>query len=214
MPDADLKEILTKLIISIVIGVFIGGEREYRNKSAGLRTIILICLGSTIFTILSAKIGDTTGASRVAANIVTGIGFLGAGAIMREGLTVSGLTTASTIWVAAALGMAVGAGEYALAFYCMILTFIVLSLFGYLQQYFFRVLKKTIELHLTLESSDKSVEFIENQMQHLKLKFYRKKEFRKNDKALFQYDVIGKEDQLTRLVSFLNESGQVKSFAY
>lgn len=214
MPDADLKEILTKLIISIVIGVFIGGEREYRNKSAGLRTIILICLGSTIFTILSARIGDTTGASRVAANIVTGIGFLGAGAIMREGLTVSGLTTASTIWVAAALGMAVGAGEYALAFYCMILTFIVLSLFGYLQQYFFRVLKKTIELHLTLESSDKSVEFIENQMQHLKLKFYRKKEFRKNDKALFQYDVIGKEDQLTRLVSFLNESGQVKSFAY
>lgn len=214
MPDADLKEILTKLIISIVIGVFIGGEREYRNKSAGLRTIILICLGSTIFTILSAKIGDTTGASRVAANIVTGIGFLGAGAIMREGLTVSGLTTASTIWVAAALGMAVGAGEYALAFYCMILTFIVLSLFGYLQQYLFRVLKKTIELHLTLESSDKSVEFIENQMQHLKLKFYRKKEFRKNDKALFQYDVIGKEDQLTRLVSFLNESGQVKSFAY
>lgn len=197
-----------------MIGIFIGGEREYRNKSAGLRTIILICLGSTIFTILSAKIGDTTGASRVAANIVTGIGFLGAGAIMREGLTVSGLTTASTIWVAAALGMAVGAGEYALAFYCMILTFIVLTVFGYLQQYFFSVLKKTIELHLTLESSNKSVELIEDQMLALKLKFYRKKEFRKNDRALYQYDVVGKEVQLNKLVSFLNDCGQVKSFAY
>src|SRR5688572_10998503 len=110
--DSELKDILLKLLISVLIGIIIGGEREYRNKSAGFRTIILICLGSTIFTILSGKIGDDTGASRVAANIVTGIGFLGAGAIMREGLTVQGLTTASTIWVAAALGMAVGGGEF------------------------------------------------------------------------------------------------------
>jgi putative Mg2+ transporter-C (MgtC) family protein len=213
MADVELKEILTKLIISIVIGIFIGGEREYRNKSAGLRTIILICLGATIFTILSAKIGDPTGSSRVAANIVTGIGFLGAGAIMREGLTVSGLTTASTIWVAAALGMAVGLGEYWLATYCMILTFIVLTIFGYLQLYFFKILSKTIELHLTLASS-KPIELIELQMQKLNLKFYRKKEFRKDDHALYQYDVVGKEAQLNTFVTFLNESDQVKSFEY
>jgi putative Mg2+ transporter-C (MgtC) family protein len=214
MANADLKEILTKLIISIVIGIFIGGEREYRNKSAGLRTIILICLGSTIFTILSLKIGDTTGSSRVAANIVTGIGFLGAGAIMREGLTVSGLTTASTIWVAAALGMAVGLGEYWLAIYCMILTFIVLTIFGYLQLYFFKILNKTIELHLTLTSSNKPIEIIEVQMQKLNLRFNRKKEFRKDGHALYQYDVVGKEAQLNMLVTFLNEFEQVKSFEY
>jgi uncharacterized membrane protein YhiD involved in acid resistance len=91
------EETITKLIISIVIGVIIGGEREYRNKSAGLRTIILICLGSTIFTMLSDHLGDATGASRIAANVVTGIGFLGAGAIMREGLTISGMTTANSL---------------------------------------------------------------------------------------------------------------------
>ena len=214
MPDAEVKEILTKLIISIVIGVIIGGEREYRNKSAGLRTIILICMGSTIFTILSAKIGDATGASRVAANIVTGIGFLGAGAIMREGLTVSGLTTASTIWVAAALGMAVGDGEYALALYCMLLTFIVLSTFSSLQQGMFKLLNKTIELHLTFRSSENRIEAVEEKMRDIKLKYYRRKEFRKDNEALYQYDVIGKEHQLNELVSFLNGSAFVKSFNY
>jgi putative Mg2+ transporter-C (MgtC) family protein len=214
MLGEEVKEILTKLIISIVIGIIIGGEREYRNKSAGLRTIILICLGSTLFTILSAKIGDATGASRVAANIVTGIGFLGAGAIMREGLTISGLTTASTIWVAAALGMAVGAGEYGLAFYSMALTFIVLTAFGYLQQFFFRVLNRTIELHLTLEHTNNRIELIEGEMKTLGLKYYRKKEFRKENRALYQYDVIGKDRKLTDLVSFLNRCELVKSFNY
>lgn len=214
MLGEEVKEILTKLIISIVIGIIIGGEREYRNKSAGLRTIILICLGSTLFTILSAKIGDDTGASRVAANIVTGIGFLGAGAIMREGLTISGLTTASTIWVAAALGMAVGAGEYGLAFYCMALTFIVLTAFGYLQQFFFTVLNRTIELHLTLEHTHNRIELIEDQMKALELKYYRRKEFRKDNRSLYQYDVIGKDKKLNELVSFLNRCELVKSFNY
>jgi putative Mg2+ transporter-C (MgtC) family protein len=211
--DAELKEIVTKLIISIVIGIIIGGEREYRNKSAGLRTIILICLGSTLFTILSGVIGDNTGASRVAANIVTGIGFLGAGAIMREGLTVSGLTTASTIWVAAALGMAVGAGEYALAAGAMVFTFIVLTVFGYLQQFFFNILNKTIELHLTLESPE-GIDDVEAKMKQLGLQHYRRKEFRKNHEKLYQYDVVGKEPQLNDLVSFLNQCKLVKSFNY
>ena len=120
------SEIITKLIISIVIGIILGGEREYRNKSAGLRTIVLICLGSTVFAILSHAIGDQLGGSRIAANVVTGIGFLGAGAIMREGLTISGLTTASTIWVAAALGLAIGLGFYALAWYAVGLCFMLL----------------------------------------------------------------------------------------
>jgi putative Mg2+ transporter-C (MgtC) family protein len=206
--------ILSKLIISIVIGVIIGAEREYRNKSAGLRTIILICFGSTLFTILSAALGDQTGASRIAANIVTGIGFLGAGAIMREGLMISGLTTASTIWVAAALGMAVGVGEYALAFYSVGLCFIVLTLFGYLQSIFFKVINKTIELHLTFEASNNKIELIEAQMNLLHLKFSRKKEYRKERDAIYLYDVIGKDANLSRFASFLNKSADVKSFEY
>ena len=212
--DHQSREIVTKLIISVVIGIIIGGEREYRNKSAGFRTIILICLGSTILTILSGKIGDDTGASRVAANIVTGIGFLGAGAIIREGLSIQGLTTASTIWVAAALGMAVGSGEYRLAFYAMALCFIVLTAFGWLQQYIFRILNKTITLYLTLDDGQTGIDIVEEEMKLLGLKFSRKKENRKNKRRLYQYDVIGKESKLNSLVTYLSHSQLVKSFDY
>lgn len=209
-----IEETLTKLIISIVIGVIIGGEREYRNKSAGLRTIILICLGSTIFTMLSDHLGDATGASRIAANVVTGIGFLGAGAIMREGLTISGLTTASTIWVAASLGIAVGAGEYILAFSAVALVFVVLTLFVYLQKVFFQALPKTIELRLVFESANNKVDLIEAQMKLFHLRFAKKKEYRLQNESIYHFDVIGREDTLARLATFLNQNVYVKSFEY
>jgi putative Mg2+ transporter-C (MgtC) family protein len=108
--NEDIGEVLLELGVALLIGTIIGVEREYKNKAAGLRTLILICLGSTLFTITSESFGASGETARIASNIVTGIGFLGAGAIMREGLTVSGLTTASSIWVTAALGMDVGAG--------------------------------------------------------------------------------------------------------
>lgn len=211
--DSELKDILLKLLISVLIGVIIGGEREYRNKSAGFRTIILICLGSTLFTILSARIGDATGASRVAANIVTGIGFLGAGAIMRSGLTISGMTTASTIWVAAALGMAVGAGEFGLAFYSMFIAFVVLTVFSYMQKVFM-VLNRTIELHLTLERGMNEIDAIEKEMRNLHLRFQLIKEFRKDNEMLFQYEVIGRERDIQQLARYLNSCSLIKSFAY
>jgi putative Mg2+ transporter-C (MgtC) family protein len=197
-----------------VIGLIIGGEREYRNKSAGLRTIILICLGSTIFTMLSDHLGDATGASRIAANVVTGIGFLGAGAIMRDGFTISGLTTASTIWVAAALGIAVGAGEYLLAFSAVALVFLVLTLFVYLQRVFFQALSKTIELRVVFDSANNKVDLIEAQMKLFHLRFIKKKEYRIQTDSIYYFDVIGKEDTLARLATFLNENGYVKSFEY
>jgi putative Mg2+ transporter-C (MgtC) family protein len=101
------------------VGGMLGLEREVRFKSAGLRTHILIALGSTVFTLMSYEMAsDAQGADpgRIAAQIVTGIGFLGAGAIMRTDGGVQGLTTAATVWVNAALGVAVGAGRYHLAF--------------------------------------------------------------------------------------------------
>jgi putative Mg2+ transporter-C (MgtC) family protein len=100
---------------SVACGLLIGGERQRREKPAGLRTLSLVCLGAAVFTMLSFAFTTTTGDSgRVAAQIVTGIGFLGAGVIMRGRRIVSGVTTAAIIWVAAAIGMAVGAG-YVLA---------------------------------------------------------------------------------------------------
>ena len=103
-------ENLIKILLAAVVGGVIGAEREYQDKVAGFRTIILITLGSALFTIFSMTMDPGFTRSRVAANIVTGIGFLGAGAIVREGGKIGGMTTAATIWLSAALGMGIGAG--------------------------------------------------------------------------------------------------------
>lgn len=118
-----------KILASTIVGTLIGLEREYRGKSAGLRTFALISVGSTIFTILSEKMGVSTSPDRIAANIVTGIGFLGAGIIYKMNDRVKGLTTATIIWVTAALGMAIGDGHILLSFMGTITVYIVLGLF-------------------------------------------------------------------------------------
>lgn len=116
---------LVSVAISIVCGGIIGFEREFRNKSTGFRTIVLICLGSTLFTIVS-RYGDGSD-DRISANIITGIGFIGAGVIFKDKLSVLGLTTAAVIWVTAAIGMAAGIGYYGIALIFTALTFIILS---------------------------------------------------------------------------------------
>ncbi len=126
-----VPEDLIKILIAILIGGIIGLEREIHSKAAGLRTITLITIGATLFTILSARFADQ---DRVAANIVTGIGFLGAGAILFTEGKVKGLTTASSIWVAASLGMAVGIGDYYLAIITTVVVVIILVLFSRLDQ--------------------------------------------------------------------------------
>ena len=98
-------------LVAVGCGLLIGGERQRREKPAGLRTLSMVCLGSAVFTMVSFTFTTTTGDSgRVAAQIVTGIGFLGAGVILHGRRVVSGVTTAAIVWVAAAIGMAVGAG--------------------------------------------------------------------------------------------------------
>ncbi len=118
MTPIDDFEIVQRLVLAALIGAVLGFERELRQKSAGLRTNILIALGSAVFTVLSVDIaaGWNADPARIAAQIVTGIGFLGAGAIMRTDRgAIYGLTTAAMVWVNASLGMAAGAGRYRLA---------------------------------------------------------------------------------------------------
>lgn len=115
------------LCISIIAGGIIGLEREYRNKSAGLRTFILVAFGSCLFTILSLKIGIGN-PDRLAANIVTGIGFLGAGIIFKDSNRIGGITTATSVWATASLGMAVGSGYAVLAIIGALLMLVVLQL--------------------------------------------------------------------------------------
>jgi putative Mg2+ transporter-C (MgtC) family protein len=128
-------EDLIKLGLAIAAGGLIGIEREFRDKAAGFRTLIFICVGAALFTILSEKLAVNKDHTRIMANIVSGVGFLGAGVILREGGRVVGLTTAAAIWLTAAVGMGIGGGQYALIGIAVLLVMIVLWLFPILEQW-------------------------------------------------------------------------------
>ena len=125
VPDIGAAEVTLRLVVAAVLGGAVGIERELREREAGLRTHLLVSVGSCLFTLASAygfneflvNGGNVVRAdpTRIAAQIVTGIGFIGAGAIIREGMSVRGLTTAATLWVVAAIGIASGAGYYSAA---------------------------------------------------------------------------------------------------
>ena len=128
-----------RLLLAAGLGAALGVEREYRQKPAGLRTNILIAVGSALFTIMSAvMVQPGVDPTRIAAQIVTGVGFLGGGAIMRNRDTVHGMTTAATIWVNAAIGVAAGAGQYTLATFAAALTLVVLVALPPIEAYFER----------------------------------------------------------------------------
>jgi putative Mg2+ transporter-C (MgtC) family protein len=121
-------EFIIRLLVATALGALIGFEREKERKPAGFRTNILVCLGSCLFTILSVSTLGYGDPAKVAAGIVTGIGFLGAGSIIVSGKHVHGITTAATLWVVAGVGMAVGSGEYILSIVTSVLVFFVLIL--------------------------------------------------------------------------------------
>ena len=133
MPELHFAEVLLRVVLAGVLGGAIGVEREIREREAGLRTHLLVAVGAALFTLVSAyawhdfhfsnQSGVTYDPTRIAAQVVTGIGFLGAGAIIRQGLSVRGLTTAASLWVVAAIGLATGAGYYSAA---LITTVVVL----------------------------------------------------------------------------------------
>ena len=118
---------LYSIVLAVVFGAMVGIEREYSGKSAGLRTNVLICVGAAVFTIISKEMaGPQQSITRIAAQIVTGVGFLGAGAIIQDRGGVHGLTTAATIWLVSSIGMACGAKMYYLAFVTTLIAIVVL----------------------------------------------------------------------------------------
>jgi putative Mg2+ transporter-C (MgtC) family protein len=130
-------QLMMRLLLAAGLGGAIGLEREIHKRPAGLRTNILIAVGSALFTALSIEIARSGGTpDRIAAQIVTGVGFLGAGAIMRSGRSIHGMTTAATIWVNAAVGMAAGAGEFLMATMTTVITLIVLAALPPIEAYF------------------------------------------------------------------------------
>jgi putative Mg2+ transporter-C (MgtC) family protein len=134
LSDLDL-EIAVKLLMATILGGILGLEREIKRKPAGLRTIMLICIGSTMFTLLSERMASRFGGDpvRIASQLIPGIGFLGVGAILREGGSVIGLTTAAIIFITASIGMAIGAGFYATAASAAILILVLLFVAGWVE---------------------------------------------------------------------------------
>jgi putative Mg2+ transporter-C (MgtC) family protein len=130
---------ISAILLAVCCGAAIGLERQLKQKPAGLRTNILICLGAAVFTIISARMaGDKDAITRIAAQIVTGVGFLGAGAVIQDRGGIHGLTTAATIWLVASVGMACGAKLYLLAVISTLIAIIVLVGLGQLEKFFRR----------------------------------------------------------------------------
>lgn len=126
-------EILIRFMLSLLWGGLVGAEREYRGKPAGFRTTIMISFGACFFTLMSNAIGGPGNPDRIASNVVTGIGFLGAGVIFRGNDGVNGITTAATIWTVAAVGMGIGGGYYFAAGCASFLIFFILAVLPFLQ---------------------------------------------------------------------------------
>ncbi len=150
MPVDDQFAILGRLAFAAVLGGLIGLERELRGYPAGIRTMALITMGAMLFTDVSQILG---GDDRVAAGIVTGIGFLGAGVIFREGYTVRGITTAATIWASAAIGMAIGRELYLVAGLGTVLVFAVLEMRPITRRVDDAIRRRTRELSEELEQA-------------------------------------------------------------
>ncbi len=141
MTEIPLLEIFLRLAAALVAGGIIGYERERDSQPAGLRTHMILALGAALVMILSVNIGIKFGSdpARLAAQVVSGIGFLGAGAILRFGFNVKGLTTASTLWTTAMVGMAIGYGYYLVSLFTVVITIIVLTLVERFEKKFVRV---------------------------------------------------------------------------
>ncbi len=137
MAEPTQLELVARLALALALGAVVGLERETRHKTAGLRTHSLVALGSALFTVAGAfaVVGVQNDPSRVAAQVVTGIGFIGAGAMIRSGLTVTGITTAATLWMAAAFGVAAAMGLYLVSLAAGGMTLVVVLAFGPLKPY-------------------------------------------------------------------------------
>lgn len=158
-PEPGILQIALRLLCAMVVGTLIGLEREYTHRPAGLRTHILVALGACVVSILGemlflhySALGATPDPARLSAQVITGVGFLGAGTIMKEGVSVKGLTTAASVWAVACLGIAAGFGYYALAIVGMLFTLATLTIFEALQRRF--VHKRSAEDHYLVIAQD------------------------------------------------------------
>ena len=184
-------ELLFQLLLATFLGGAIGMERELSGKPAGLRTNILICVGAALFTVLSVKLSGVRGdPGRVAAQILTGVGFIGAGTILHARGSVTGLTSAATIWVVAAIGMAVGAGAYVEAVGTALLVMIVLAGLGFVENF---IARRATHSRLKIHASPApgALEELETLVRRTGLELIRVESRRENVDLVIEFELRG-----------------------
>jgi putative Mg2+ transporter-C (MgtC) family protein len=204
--DIDTIDLL-KIGISVLCGGLLGIERQYKNKTAGFRTIILISLGSALFTMVAqhANMG-------VNINVITGIGFIGAGVVFKDGIGVSGLTTASVIWVAAAIGMLAGAGNFEIAIISTLVTLFVLLTFSALEFYIDKVHHhKLFVITFTDDDFDNLLKFEQSLKKH-HLTSLRRQISKRDGRLQVALMVTGHRKHISEIDEMLLRMEKVQSF--
>jgi putative Mg2+ transporter-C (MgtC) family protein len=197
--------------VAFIIGAAIGIEREFRSKAAGFRTMIFICVGSCLYTILS-KESNTVSPDRIASNIVTGVGFIGAGVIFKEGLSVNGLTTAALIWITAALGMSIGYNNYPLAFVVSSMVVVALFVLEPVQRFINKIHKVK---DYKIRARDTNLAFkteMEAFFEQSNVTFRCMKMVKENNDAVYTYRIGAPKLNYEHVNHFLLQHGSVVSF--
>ncbi len=198
-------------ILKVVVSCLAGAEREFHHKAAGMRTLTLICVGSTLFTILSVEIGLPNSPDRVASNILTGVGFIGAGVIFKGSYSIDGITTAATIWITAALGMAVGMSHYVLVAIALILVLMILQGLKQVEKRISRLRQKKVICVSYDVSMSKGVNFPELfhrfHLEHKHMTVSRKENIIEN-----RYEVKGRPGHLKEMSHYLQNNSDICQF--
>jgi len=209
---ATIKEdYILKVALSLLMGAVIGLEREYKRKAAGMRTMTLICVSSAVFTILSVELGYPNSPDRVASNILTGVGFIGAGVIFKGEFAIDGITTAASIWIAAAIGMAIGMNEYWLALFTLAGAIAVLIALEYTERYIARINDKRVYC-IQLNEPEMSYLELEKYFDSQKLKYKRMMIVRKENRTEVNYAIHGRREQMEALNMYLHQSREIHEY--
>jgi putative Mg2+ transporter-C (MgtC) family protein len=203
---------LLHLLIALVIGAVIGAEREYRSKSAGLRTMIMVSVSSCLFTILSIRIGMDSH-DRIAANILTGLGFLGAGVIFKDENRISGITTATTIWMTSALGMAVGAGYTMLGVLATAVVLIVLIFLVYVQEWI-ESLNQARTYRIVCVFQKKTLDQYEELFKQYNMQVIRSAQHKTERKISGRWILIGSKDNHKKLTAYLLNDENIQELSF
>lgn len=206
-------EDFVKIFLAILIGGLIGAEREFHSKAAGFRTLIFICLGATLFTILSIRISERGDPARIAAQIVTGVGFIGAGVIMRDAGRIQGITTAATIWLIAALGTGIGMGQYGLGLLAGSSILVVLWLFPRLERWIENLREERL-YEITCRATPENAEHITTLLKGSGLKVHTFKQNKTGSKLHFSGHFSGSPYQHEQLVQKLLAEPEIKDLRF